>query len=353
MSDLKIISIFVPHKGCPHDCHFCNQKKITGVRDDFDDLELVKTIEESISTIKSKNIEIAFYGGSFTGIEHDTQEKYLSIANKYIQQGKVRGIRLSTRPDYIDDEILTLLKKYGVTTIELGVQSLDDTVLYKSNRGNTEEDVVKASKLIKAYGFTLGHQIMVGLPEDSFDKFKQTIKKSIELQPDIVRIYPVLVIRDTELESMYNNSSYESLSIEDAVEFSAYAYGRYVQKGIKVIRIGLQASDNISEDKDVVSGPFHPAFRQLVETFVYKESLFEFLNHQGIEINNKDILIKVNLKEISNFIGINKSLKLELIDRFKLKSLKVQGDRDIDRASYKLLFDDKTYHIDRFNVDEV
>ena len=194
-----IIPIFIPHLGCPNDCTFCNQKSISGQAKMPTEEEVRNKIESDLKNFKEEKsyIEIAFFGGSFTGIEVEKQEKYLSIANEYIKNKKVDAIRLSTRPDYINKEILKMLKKYGVKTIELGVQSTNDFILQRCRRGHTFEDVKRASKLIRRYGFTLGHQVMVGLPESTRLDEIRCAKDVIKLKPKIVRIYPVLGIKNT------------------------------------------------------------------------------------------------------------------------------------------------------------
>ena len=206
-----IIPIFVPHLGCPNDCTFCNQKKISGQTKMVTAKDVKDTIEYYLKYFKQENnyIEVAFFGGSFTGIEPEKQEELLGAAFEYVKAKKVNSIRLSTRPDYIDKEILKRLKKYGVKTIELGVQSTNNYILEKSKRGHTFEDVRKASKLIRRYGFTLGHQMMIGLPESSKNDEIKTAKDLIKLKPKIVRIYPVLVINGTRLEEDYNSGDYE------------------------------------------------------------------------------------------------------------------------------------------------
>jgi len=215
-----IIPIFVPHEGCPHTCVFCNQDSITGSCFKIDGDFVRGTIEEYLETIKRENsiVEVSFFGGTFTAININKQRELLAVAMEYKQCGKIDYIRLSTRPDYIDEAILDNLKQYKVDIIELGVQSLDDEVLIKSGRGHSSEDVTRASKLIKSYGFTLGHQIMLGLPGDTREKDIETTKKVISLEPDISRIYPSLVIKDTPMEQMLKAGIYKPYDIEEAVE---------------------------------------------------------------------------------------------------------------------------------------
>ena len=237
-----VIPIFVPHLGCPNDCVFCNQKSISGQKKNITKEDAKKTIEYYLENIKDKDgkKEIAFFGGSFTGIEVEKQEELLQVAYEYIKQGQVDNIRISTRPDYINKEILKRLKKYKVKTIELGVQSANDYILKKANRGHNFNDVKKASKLIRWYGFELGHQMMVGLPESTTVDEINTAKQLIKLKPKMVRIYPVLVIKNTKLEKDYQEGKYKPLTVTQAVETCKELVKIFVKHHIDVIRVGLQ-----------------------------------------------------------------------------------------------------------------
>lgn len=244
-----VIPVFVPHLGCPNDCIFCNQKSISGQKKNITKEEAKKTIEDYLDNIKDKDgkKEIAFFGGSFTGIDENIQEDLLQVAYEYIKNGQVDSIRISTRPDYINKEILKRLKKYKVKTIELGVQSANDYILKRANRGHDFKDVVKASKLIRWYGFNLGHQMMVGLPESTRNDEINTAKALIKLKPKMVRIYPVLVIRGTRLEQEYNEGIYEALTVVQAVETCKQLVRMFANKKIQVIRVGLQNTEEICE----------------------------------------------------------------------------------------------------------
>jgi histone acetyltransferase (RNA polymerase elongator complex component) len=246
MDKMKIIPIFVPHIGCPNDCVFCNQKKITGRGTVSATARYAEEIVgEYKKTIKKGTFtELAFFGGSFTAINLDIQKQLLQVAKRCKDEGVVHRIRMSTRPDAINEEILNLQKSYGVDIIELGIQCLDDDVLKKSNRGHTKADSIRASRLIKEYGFTLGHQIMPGLPGTTMEKDISTCMESIEMKPDIVRIYPTLVIKDTELENMYLRGEYRPLELEEAVEISSFILSEYMNNNINVIRTGLQNTDH-------------------------------------------------------------------------------------------------------------
>ncbi|MDD7767198.1 MULTISPECIES: elongator complex protein 3 [Anaerococcus] len=303
-----IIPIFIPFLGCPHDCAFCNQVKITNYKDNINKENTIRQINQYLSYFpKNKNLkEIAFFGGSFTGLDEKVMISYLEIALNYKKKGIIDRIRLSTRPDYINNSILDILKKYEVDVIELGIQSLDNEILNANERGHSKEDSIMASKLIKDYGFKLGHQIMPGLYKDSFDKAIKTGLESIKMNPDMVRIYPTLVIKDTKLEKLYKEGLYKPLSLDEAIEISSRLYMIYSYKKIPVIRIGLQPTENINEKKDVVAGPFHPSIRQLVETNIHKIYLEELINKYRLK--NK-IKIHISNREISIIAGNKKANK--------------------------------------------
>lgn len=305
-----IIPIFIPFLGCPHDCAFCNQVKITNYKDNINKENTIKQINQYLSYFpKNENLkEIAFFGGSFTGLDEKVMISYLEIALNYKKKGIIDRIRLSTRPDYINNSILDILKKYEVDVIELGIQSLDNEILNANERGHSKEDSIRASKLIKDYGFKLGHQIMPGLYKDSFDKAIKTGLESIKMNPDMVRIYPTLVIKDTKLEKLYKEGLYKPLSLDEAIEISSRLYMIYSYKKIPVIRIGLQPTENINEKKDVVAGPFHPSIRQLVETNIHKiyleelTSKYKFKNKIKIHVSNREIsIIAGNKKANKNY----------------------------------------------------
>lgn len=302
-----IIPIFVPHKGCPHDCIFCNQKKITGQLGEVTAEEVRCKIEEYLATIPSEGslIEVAFYGGSFTAIPIVYQKELLEAAFNYVEDGRITNIRVSTRPDCIDAEISENLKRYSVGIVELGVQSMDEGVLKLSNRGHTSGDVVEAVRILKEYGFTVGVQMMVGLPGDTAEKALETAKELIALKPDIARIYPALVIKNTYMEEMYLKGDYQPLSLEAAVLESKNLLMLFEGNGVNVIRIGLQPTENILLGKDVVAGPFHPSMRHLVESLVYRDMVAYLLGNMSD--NHDNVTIKVNPRNISELVGHKKS----------------------------------------------
>ena len=339
MKDKYIIPIFVPHLGCPNDCIFCNQKSISGQKKNITKEEARKQIDEFIENLKDKkeDKEIAFFGGSFTGIEEEKQNELLELANEYIRDGKVKSIRISTRPDYIDKKILKRLKKYKVKTIELGVQSANDYILKRAGRGHTFEDVKKASKLIRRYGFTLGHQMMVGLPESTRKDEINTAKELIKLKPKIVRIYPVLIVKGTELEKEYKEGKYKPLSVVQAVETCKELLRMFAEKKIEIIRVGLQNTDEISDPQnaksEVVDGPYHPAFRQLVESSLWCDSIIDKIKKLNVKV--KEVEVTVNPIDANNVIGHKKENIKKLKEIYEV-DLKIKQDEKMKQGKSKI-----------------
>ena len=346
MKKLYIIPIFVPHLGCPNDCIFCNQKSISGQKKNMTKEEAKKIIEDYLKSINSEDaqIEIAFFGGSFTAIEKEKQEELLGLAYEYVKDGKVESIRISTRPDCIDKETLKRLKSYKVKTIELGVQSANDYILKRANRGHTFEDVKKASKLIRRYGFQLGHQMMVGLPESTKIDEINTAKALIKLRPKMVRIYPVLVVKNTKLEKEYENGEYQPLPLAQAVETCKELVSMFVKKKIEVIRVGLQNTDEITspeeKNSEVVAGPYHPAFRQLVESGLWYDAIVAKIKKLNVKV--KEVEVTVNPADSNNVIGHKKENVIKLKDTYDV-DLVLKQDENIKPGKSKIEIT-KTYH---------
>lgn len=338
MSKHYIIPIFVPHFGCPHDCVFCNQKKITGLSTTVKPEDVDRIISEHLLSFKDPStIEVAFFGGSFTAIDINIQRELLAVPVKYKKSKQIDGIRLSTRPDAIDNEILEMLRENLVDTIELGVQSLDNQVLYKSGRGHSASDVYKACKLIKEYKINLGLQMMVGLPGDTKEKSLHTCKEFIKLDPFCVRIYPTLVIKETFLESEYLNNRYKALDLEQAVDISSVLLMNFMVNNIDVIRIGLQPTENIQMGKDVVAGPFHPAFRQLVEADIYLKVIEAYFLKNKLQSKDKELTIEVNKKLISSIAGQKSANRKFLLEKYNFKKIKILSSNiDLDTINIYL-----------------
>ena len=334
-----IIPIFVPHLGCPNDCTFCNQKSISGQSKKVTAKEVKETIEQYLKSFKEEDSykEVAFFGGSFTGIETQKQEELLKAAYEFIEKKQIDSIRVSTRPDYIDKDRLKLLKKYGVKTVELGVQSTNNYILKKCKRGHTYEDVVKASKLIRKYRFDLGHQMMIGLPESTKLDELNTARDLAKLKPKIVRLYPVLVIRNTQLEKEYENGEYEPLNVLQAVERCKELYYFFTSKKITVIRMGLQNTELISnpdnEKSEVVAGPYHEAFGQLVEDSIWYDSILEKIKKFNVKV--KEIEIDVNPENVNNVVGHKKENIDKLKELYDL-DVKVKQNNEIKPGKFEI-----------------
>ncbi|MFL0195940.1 elongator complex protein 3 [Clostridium sp. WILCCON 0269] len=346
-----IIPIFVPHEGCPHSCIFCDQTIITGNEQKVDEGFVRSTIEQYLETIKRKNsiVEVSFFGGTFTAIPIDKQRNLLKVAKEYKDRGDIDYIHLSTRPDYIDKFILDNLKEYSVDIIELGIQSLDREVLLKSGRGHSAEDVRLASYLIKKYEFVLGHQVMLGLPHDTFEKDIETVKSSISMKPDIYRLYPALVIKGTAMEHMYRKNQYEPYKLSQAVDICKILYCILKANKIQVIRMGLQPTENINLQKDVIAGPFHPAFRELVEGSIYNSIIEENIpaHYKGY------ITIKINTRDLSKLYANKKEYFNHMQEKFNDCFIEVVQDSSMDRETLNITGKDlsKSILLDDYIID--
>ena len=307
------IPIFIPHKGCPNNCVFCNQKKISGQLTDVTAQDVEDKIEEYLKYYSNskKKIEVAFFGGSFTGIPIDKQIEYLQVANSYVKKGLVGAIRISTRPDYINRNILDTMKKYNVKTIELGVQSMDNEILTLSKRGHTALDVVNASKLIHEYGIVLGHQIMIGLPGSTRESEVYTIKECLKLQPQQLRIYPVYVIPDSELYSMYENSEYKPLSINEAVMRCKAVIYECQKTDISIIRLGLQSTDEITAKNNDLRGPVSDNLAEYVMSALVRDKIEREIKNR--QIDDSKLIINVPQKYVSICVGPKKINKIYFI----------------------------------------
>ena len=331
------IPIFITHSGCRNDCVFCNQKIITGQPESSGEKDIRETIEKFINYIEiiysridnnSNNFvgtEIAFFGGSFTGLEKSQMIKFLQIANEYIDKYKIiDGIRLSTRPDYISREITDILLKYRVKSIELGVQSMFDEVLAACKRGHTVKDTEKACGIIKSAGINLTGQIMPGLPASDREKDIETAEKLVNLGIDSARIYPTVILRNTRLYDMYKNGEYEPLGLDEAVFRAKEIKKIFDLNNIEVLRMGLCSSD--IKDLDITAGAYHSAFGELVESEIIYDKLVEEIE----KIGDKNIIIRANKKDMSKVIGHKKKNIERLKEKFNLKDIKIIEDNNIN-----------------------
>lgn len=323
------ISIFIPHNGCPNKCSFCNQHTISGAEKSPTADEVFQICEKALNEISSpENTEIAFFGGSFTAIPRNYMLQLLQTAVQFVGNGKFHGIRISTRPDYIDREVLDILKHYGVTAIELGAQSMSDEVLEANRRGHTSEDVYKASNLIREYGFELGLQMMVGLYKSQISDEYATMERFIEIHPDTVRIYPVVILKGTELADLYKSGKYVPVKkrgkMKAVVLMVATMLKSFEENGIEVIKCGLHASEFV--EKDMVGGFYHPAFRELCEGYIYRQ---EMLKNIYMCKDEKNFIFAVNPSCISKAVGHKKS-NILYFNRNGV-NIKIVGDESIPK----------------------
>ena len=318
----SIIPVFVPHLGCPNDCVFCNQRRISG-REQPATAQTVKEAIEQAAALPSNGAkrQLAFYGGSFTAIPVPEQTELLSVAKKYMDRGDIDAIRLSTRPDAIDNEVLLRLKSFGVETVELGAQSMDDRVLELAGRGHTAADVENASSLIKAAGFRLILQMMTGLPGDTDEGAVETAKKIIALRPDGVRVYPTVIVRDTALYDLWKAGRYSEHRVEDAVRVCARLVPLFKEAGIPIIRLGLNPTDELSGGA-AAGGAYHPALGELVKSRIMYERAKALLD--GTPSGSR-VILGVNSARISQMTGQHRENVLRLCADFGLSGLKISA----------------------------
>lgn len=298
---MLIVPFYVNHKGCPERCVFCDQDSISGRDGGIPSEDQIKSeISSYLESWQGEGRrEVAFYGGTFTSLPPAMQERMLEAVKPFIDAGEIDSVRVSTRPDAIDENVLKLLNGFGVETIELGVQSMDDEVLQLSGRGHSASDTEKAAKLISEYGFTLGCQLMPGLPGDSHEKSMKSAKKIIELGAQIARIYPALVIRGTELEKMFLQGNYKPLTMDEALNLCADMLQLFRERNIHVIRVGLQAEKSL--ESSVLSGPYHPSFGEMVESAIFMKKTRQLIIEQSLSM--KDVAFHISPSDESAFRG--------------------------------------------------
>ncbi|MEE1186157.1 MAG: radical SAM protein [Acutalibacteraceae bacterium] len=312
------ISIFVPHLGCKNLCSFCNQFHITSQQKAPTKEDVKNAIETGINSLKDKSCEseVAFFGGSFTAIDSDYMQDLLKTAFSYVERGLLKGIRISTRPDEIDESRLNILKKYGVTSIELGAQSMCDDVLQSNNRGHSSTDVFKASDLIKGYNFELGLQMMTGLYKSDDDKDIFTANEFVKIKPDTVRIYPTIILKNTYLQVLYNQNKYKPQSLDDAVNLCVKLIDIFNKNDIKIIRTGLHTIDI----NQYVAGPWHPAFGELCISRIYRNKIENKLTADSIIRCNKSDVSKIIGQKKENILYFNKlGFNVKIIEDVNVK----------------------------------
>lgn len=334
MNYSAVIPVFIPNYGCKNRCVFCDQWRTTGKQEDvfLSQQYVVSEVEKWLNErIRNKEkVQVAFFGGSFTALPFETQAKLLEALWPYLKAKKVHSIRVSTRPDALSQEVVRLLKEYGVRTVELGVQSMDPEVLRISKRGYSPETVKIAVELLKWEGFEVGIQIMIGLPGDTPQRFLRTVKEVIILEPHFVRIYPTLVLKGTELEDWYYRGAYKPLGLEEAVSLAKEALRAFEEVGIKVIRIGLQPS--VELERGLVAGPYHPSFGELVKAELYYDRVRKLLQKQ----KEGKVLLKVNPKDLSLLKGHGGEKWKRLEEAFPMLELDIQSDPNLKRGEVEV-----------------
>ena len=333
---MLVIPVFIPHQGCPQSCLFCNQVSISGQREhSADDVELVEsTVRLWLARSRKQQTQVAFYGGSFTCLAASRQENLLDAVQPFIAAGDVGSIRLSTRPDCIDEAVCKFLKEKQVSTVELGVQSLDNDVLQASRRGHEAADSLRAAKIIQNAGIELGIQLMPGLPGETFCSWLATVKKVIRLRPNCVRIYPTLVIDGAALAEVYGKGAYTPLSMNQAIVYCCRAKELFDAAGIRVLRMGLQAADNLEDS--LVAGPYHPAFGELVTARLWLKRSRKILSAAPA---GSHILFTLSDRDVSAFVG-RKRCNMERLEIFlqheaRQKTFAFAGDRTLARGTLK------------------
>ena len=315
----------MPDEGCPHRCSFCNQKTISGKTKRLRTEDIDSAVKTALESADCNKGEIAFFGGSFTAIDKDYMISLLERAGMYIDKGLFAGIRISTRPDCISEEILDILKHYGVTSIELGCQSMSDEVLRLNNRGHLAKDVVYSAGMIKSYGFEFGVQMMTGLYGDDNETAIETAKKLIALSPDTARIYPTVVLENTELERLYKSGEYTPQSVDEAAELCSELLMMFHEKGIRVIRVGLHSGGNVEEG--YVAGAYHPAFREICESRIYLRKVLSEIKRQGTP--KGDLTVTVGSSFVSMMSGQKKFNSEKL--REMGYNLKIKQDKNMKK----------------------
>ncbi len=331
-----IIPIFIPHAGCPHRCIFCNQSLITGVNSRISDVK-VRSSVESFLKYKSERrniIQIAFFGGNFLGIDRDEIKRMLAEAAAFIKAGRVDSIRFSTRPDTIDSERLGIIKNFPVATIELGVQSMDDRVLSATKRGHSSFDSVKAVQRLKEFDYEIGVQLMVGLPGDNPESMLASAQRVAALKPDFIRIYPTVVIAGSPLARLYKEGRYRPLPLKDAVTHVKELYRYFSRRNIQVIRMGLQATDDLEKGSTILAGPYHPSFGHLVYSEIFLDMAIDQIESANPKGDRVDL--HVHPRSVSKMRGLKNANIKKLRGKFHLQSFEIVPDDSLKEDQLKV-----------------
>lgn len=347
-----IIPFFLSHAGCPHQCVFCDQKRITGssaappsaiphvIAAFLSGSPSARTEDPAgagagAGAFRADEHEVAFYGGTFTALPEQEQRSYLAQVQPFIASGVIAGIRISTRPDALPPGTITMLEQHHVRMVELGAQSMDDAVLRRAGRGHSTDDTIRAVRLLRERGIGVGLQIMLGLPGDSESGFLETVRKVVDLRPDVVRMYPALVLNGTGLEDLFRTAQYAPLGLEEAVSLCGRALLRFRAARIPVIRIGLQSSGELEQPGTIVAGPYHPAFRQLVESHLFLHAFREALAKRPDAADSASFL--VHRADLTAAIGTGRANILRLTEEFGLHKLNILQDDAVERGSFRYL----------------
>lgn len=332
---LLVIPVFIPHEGCPHCCVFCNQRRISGFTERPVNGEDVQTTVHTWLDRKGldkRKVQVAFYGGSFTGLPQMRQQELLGAVAPFLEQGRVQSLRLSTRPDYIDQERVELLGRYQVSTVELGVQSMNDRVLALAKRGHSAADVAQAVPVLRQAGMEIGIQLLLGLSGDTRTTLRQTVEQVIALQPDFVRIYPLLVVQHSELAEQYKRGEYTPLTLDKAVVLAAWMKQRFDQTGIRVVRMGLQAG--LELESSLLAGPWHPAFGEMVASRLMLRQTRKLLSQV---LSEKTIHLSINERDQSVFRGMKSSNVKRLQQLGLWQRIVLNTDPALPRGTVRLL----------------
>ena len=331
-----IIPIFMPHAGCPHRCVFCNQSSITGVDSRHLTISVTDQVERFLKfkSQRRNNVQIAFFGGNFLGIKTDEMKRLLSEATQFVKAGRVSSIRFSTRPDTVDDRRLNVIKEFPVATIELGVQSMDNGVLAVTKRGHTAADTENAVQRLKARSYEIGVQIMVGLPGDTPVQLHDSTRRVVRLKPDFVRIYPTVVLAGSPLAAWYKKGDYVPLSLKDAVTQVTALYRLFKNENIRVIRMGLQATEDLEKEARILAGPYHPAFGHLVHSQIFLDKAISAL--KSVNPTGNGVVLHVHPQSVSKMRGLKNGNMKKLRATLDLQSLEIVSDNSLKEDQLKV-----------------